>query len=143
MFEQNTVCSEFTRAFDNIEKVIEFNPVWTEGYCGYQNGAIETDNFGGEAVPNLKVGEVAKTTDTHGRRAVFLGTHAGNMVLFERYKPSNGVPNGQINYQFPMDEFFIHMFGTAGGCNITHIHQFFDMSDPSINIATKLQRLGK
>ena len=137
------VLEAFESIFENISQELPFNPVWTEGYCGYWNGAIETDNFGGEAVPNLKVGEVAKTTDTHGRRAVFLGTHAGNMVLFERYKPSNGVPDGKINYQFPMDEFFIHMFGTAGGCNITHIHQFFDMSDPSINIATKLQRLGK
>ena len=133
MSEQNTVCSEFGRAFDNIEKVIEFNPAWTQDYNGYWDGAIT-----GEQAISLNAGEVAKTIDGHGRRAIFIGTPSGVVVLFDRYRPENGEPYGLINYQVPGCTKLRWFFGTAGQCNLHQLYQFIEVGNPSSNVGVAL-----
>lgn len=133
MSEQNTVCSEFTRAVENVEKEITFNTDWTNGYNGYWNGAVM-----GLVAPSLADGEVVKTMDDFGHRAIFIGSKKGNIVLFDRYRPTDGVFDGQINYQVPRDYKLIWFFGGSGACDETKFFQLVNPMNPSENVGSAL-----
>ena len=133
MSANNQVCGDFGVAFNNIEKVIEFNSAWTQGYSGYWDGAIT-----GEQAISLNAGEVAKTIDGHGRRAIFIGTPSGVVVLFDRYRPENGEPYGWINYQVPGCKKLRWFFGQAGQCNLHQLYQLIEAGNPSSNVGVAL-----
>ena len=133
MAMQNCVGSEFTRAFEYIDNELVFNAAWVEGYNGYWNGAVK-----GDLAPLLSEGSVAKTTSGNGRRAIIIGSHYGNIILFDRYVPTDGEPDGQINYQVPRDEVLIWLFGGAGACDETKLFQFLSPTDPTENIGSTL-----
>ena len=133
MAANNQVCEDFGVAFNNIEKVIEFNSAWTRGYSGYWDAAVT-----GDQAVSLNAGEVAKTIDGHGRRAIFIGTPSGVAVLFDRYQPDDGKPYGWINYQVPGCKKLRWFFGQAGQCNLHQLYQFIDPNDPSDNVGAVL-----
>lgn len=133
MSAQNTVCSEFTRAFKHVEKEVAFSPAWIRGHNGYWNGAVM-----GLMAPSLAVGEVVKTMDDFGRRAIFIGSKKGNIVLFDRYRPTDGVFDGQINYQMPRDHKLIWFFGSAGACDETRLFQIVNPMNPNENVGAAL-----
>ena len=133
MSMQNCVGSEFTRAFEYIDNELVFNVAWIEGYSGYWNGAVS-----GDLAPLLSEGSVAKTTSARGRRAIIIGSHYGNIILFDRYVPTDGEPDGQINYQVPRDKVLIWLFGSAGACDETKLFQFLSPTAPSDNIGSTL-----
>ena len=133
MAANNQVCEDFGVAFNNIEKVIEFNSAWTKGYSGYWDGAVT-----GDQAVSLNAGEVAKTIDGHGRRAIFIGTPSGVAVLFDRYQQDDGKPYGWINYQVPDCKKLRWFFGQAGQCNLHQLYQFIDPNNPSDNVGAVL-----
>ena len=133
MSEQNEVCGDFGIAFNNIQKMIEFNTAWTKGYSGYWDGAVT-----GDQAVSLNAGEVAKTMDDHGRRAIFIGTPSGVAVLFDRYQQDDGKPYGLINYQIPQCEKLHWFFGHAGRCSSQQLRQFIDPNDPIDNVGAVL-----
>ena len=133
MSMQNCVGSEFTRAFQYINNEVVFNVAWIEGYNGYWNGAVS-----GDLAPLLSEGSVAKTTSARGRRAIIIGSQHGNIILFDRYVPTDVEPDGLINYQVPRDEVLIWLFGGAGACDETKLFQFLNPSDPTENVGSTL-----
>lgn len=133
MSMQNCVGSEFTRAFEYIDNELVFNVAWIEGYSGYWNGAVS-----GDLAPLLSEGSVAKTTSARGRRAIIIGSQHGNIILFDRYVPTDVEPDGLINYQVPRDEVLIWLFGGAGACDETKLFQFLSPTAPSDNIGSTL-----
>ena len=133
MSEQNEVCGDFGIAFNNIQKMIEFNTAWTKGYSGYWDGAIT-----GDQAVSLNAGEVAKTMDDHGRRAIFIGTPSGVAVLFDRYQQDDGKPYGLINYQVPGCKKLRWFFGQAGQCNLHQLYQLIEAGNPSSNVGVAL-----
>ena len=126
----------FEQVFDNVTETIHLNPDWLNG-TGYWDGAVDGDD-----APNLEVGKLAKTIDEFGRRAFFIGTPDGNIVLFERYQADKcGKPYEQINYQLPTNSFLIHLFGSAGEACETKFAQLVDPFEPTNNIATEMVAL--
>ena len=136
MTAKNQVSEDFGVAFNNIEKTIEFNPDWLNG-TGYWDGAVD-----GEYAPKLGLGNLAKTVDEFGRRAVFISTPDGNIVLFERYQAADGKPYGQINYQLPQNRFLSYLFGSSGEANETKFVQLVSAFDPTDNIANAMAQLS-
>ena len=91
-----------------------------------------------EQAISLNAGEVAKTIDGHGRRAIFIGTPSGVAVLFDRYQPDDGKPYGWINYQVPGCKKLRWFFGQAGQCNLHQLYQFIEAGNPSSNVGVAL-----
>ena len=125
----------FEHVIDAITETIHLNPDWLNG-TGYWDGAVS-----GPDAPQLEVGKLAKTTDEFGRRAFFIGTPDGNIVLFERYQAKDGKPYEQINYQLPRNSFLIYLFGSSGEANETKFTQLIDSVDPTDNIAIQMAAL--
>ena len=128
MTAQNDVCSEFTRAFGNVVKEFMFKPAWTQDYNGCWNGAVK-----GFAAPSLAAGEVAKTVDGTGRRAIFIGTAKGNIILFDRLCLTDAV-GAAVCYQVPWSQGLNWLFAGSGVVNETTLFQFINPENPIENI---------
>lgn len=68
----------FMKRYNQTEKVIPFKEEWANG-TGYYDGAVDD--------VKLSPGEEAKSVSPapNNRRMLFIGTHLGTVVLFERY----------------------------------------------------------
>jgi hypothetical protein len=73
-----TKAEEFQAAFE-LAKEIEYSPQWENG-TGYFDYAVR-----GSTAPRLEPGQMAKCMSNNNRRMVFVGTHIGNVVIFDRY----------------------------------------------------------
>lgn len=124
----------FDVAFNNISAVLNLNPDWLNG-TGYWDDAVE-----GEFAPKLDAGQVVKTIDEFGRRAIFIGTGEGNIIIFERYQGKDGVPYGQINFQVPSIPLLSYLFESCGIINNTKFTQFINIDSVEENIGVKLAR---
>jgi hypothetical protein len=82
--------STFEKAFNDIENVIPFDIKWANG-TGYFNGAVTADL-------GLKPGEVGKSVagGEDRRRMIIIGTCAGNVVVFERYTPTENTKENLV-----------------------------------------------
>ena len=130
------VQQKFEELLDSVTETIHLNPDWLNG-TGYWDGAVD-----GEYAPKLGLGNLAKTVDEFGRRAVFISTPDGNIVLFERYQAADGKPYGQINYQLPQNRFLSYLFGSSGEANETKFVQLVSAFDPTDNIANAMAQLS-
>ena len=130
------VQQKFEELLDSVTETIHLNPDWLNG-IGYWDGAVD-----GEYAPKLGLGNLAKTVDEFGRRAVFISTPDGNIVLFERYQAADGKPYGQINYQLPQNQFLSYLFGSSGEANETKFVQLVSAFDPTDNIANAMAQLS-
>ena len=128
MITQSAICYKFTRAFENVVKEVMFNPVWTQDYNGCWNGAVK-----GPAAPSLAAGEVAKTVDDAGRRAIFIGTAKGNIVLFDRVCHTSAV-GVAVHYQVPWSQTLNWLFAGSGVVNETTLFQLINPENPIENI---------
>ena len=128
MITQSAICYKFTRAFENVVKEVMFNPVWTQDYNGCWNGAVK-----GSAAPSLAAGEVAKTVDDAGRRAIFIGTAKGNIVLFDRLCHTSAV-GVAVHYQVPWSQTLNWLFAGSGVVNETTLFQLINPENPIENI---------
>jgi hypothetical protein len=77
----------FDRKYEDIQKVIPFNPEWKNS-TGYLDGAVE-----GPSMVQLEPGEEAKSyEEASDRKMIFIGTFLGPIVIFARYKAAqNGI----------------------------------------------------
>lgn len=76
----------FDRAFDRIETELPMNQAWKND-TGYMNFAVR-----GQHMVNLVDDELVKTyDDVLKRKAIFVGTPLGPIVLFQRYSESSDV----------------------------------------------------
>lgn len=85
----------FNVAFNAVTTTIEYNTKWENG-TGYLDFAVYGDN-----APVVESGSVVKTTDPMGRRIIITGTLLGNVVMFERDKPRDGVLSKRIVCNVP------------------------------------------
>lgn len=83
--EQTMRARRFNEVFNLLAKEVSFNPKWGNG-TGYFNYAVQ-----GEHKVPLKHGELKKSQTPSGRRLLFVGTHLGGIVIFDRYTPQEGV----------------------------------------------------
>lgn len=81
-----TTADVFNERFDKIEKVIPYNPLWTNG-TGYYDYAVGYRVKEGVEPVKLEPGEEAKSTSDapNNRKLIFMGTALGTAVFFERY----------------------------------------------------------
>lgn len=120
--------STFEKFYNSVERVIPFNVEWANG-TGYFNGAV-TEDLG------LKPGEVGKSVagGEDKRRMIIIGTCAGNVVVFERYTPTenteenlvvvSNAPRGFSSTRLVIDgamsdDHFIDVVGMYGQLNVS------------------------
>ena len=88
----------FWNTYFNSEFVkcdIAYKAEWENG-TGYLNGLVD------EALPQLEIGEIARTVTEKGRRVLVVKTRFGNVVLFERYiAEADGALKGPIVQNTP------------------------------------------
>ena len=94
----------FATAFDSASKTVDYNSAWANG-TGYLDFAVL-----GESAPVLIPGETARSVCDKGRRIVIVGTRLGNVVMFERDVPCDGVRSARIVCNTPRD--LSYMFNT-------------------------------
>ncbi len=70
----------FTAAYNACEKVIAYNPLWSNE-VGMHDYAVY-----GEHAPKLRNEEMVKACTSGGRRLLIIGTRLGNLVVFDRFK---------------------------------------------------------
>jgi hypothetical protein len=81
---KHSVDLAFLNYWNSVQKEVAFNIEWKNGtgyLDGIPNGITET----------LPEGQVYRCIDNFGRPMIITGTAAGNVVVFARYKQSNGV----------------------------------------------------
>ena len=78
-----TVSEIFDDAFISTPTKVAYSEEWENG-TGYFDYAVKA-NIG------LRPGDMAVSEDPKGRRIILVGTCAGNVVVFERFSPKNGV----------------------------------------------------
>ena len=79
---------KFLEMYNKISMVIPFQNKWSNG----------TDYFDPGALPHPGEADCVKSTDTHGRKMIILGTEFGAGVVFERYSDD---ANGPIVCNIP------------------------------------------
>lgn len=95
-----TARDKFNEAYDAISTTVAFDPAWKNS-TGYLDNAVKVDL-------GLRPGERAKCVDDFKRRVIFVGTTLGNVVVFERYSPTevgersevhvSNLPSGLSNF---------------------------------------------
>ncbi len=77
---------QFSRAFDRISNVVEFNEEWNNG-TGYMDNLVHSG-------PKLSAGEQVKCTTPNNRRVIITGSPVGNIAVFERYSAVDKIDQG-------------------------------------------------
>lgn len=85
--KNSTTKEIFDAAFARTERVVEFNPKWSNG-----TGLFDFAVYGDEA-PVLPAGSISRSITPHGRKLLLIGSRLGNIVIFERTigSPKTGV----------------------------------------------------
>ncbi len=131
----NTVSEMFNKAFDQTGTRIAFSTEWKNG-TGYLDKLVDAD-------VGLRPGECATTVDDHQRRVLVIGTPVGNIVLFERYTPTEEARSSIIVGNYPSA--IENMFGGMGGIGNALTVEGFDrlFKSPTWNIGRDLDAVAR
>lgn len=131
----NTVSEMFNKAFDQTGTRIAFSTEWKNG-TGYLDKLVDAD-------VGLRPGECATTIDDYKRRVLVIGSPVGNIVLFERYTPTEEARSSIIVGNFPSE--VQDMFGGLGGIGNALTTDGFErlFRSPTWNIGRDLDTLTR
>ncbi len=131
----NTVSEMFNKAFDKINARIAFSTEWKNG-TGYLDGLVNA-NVG------LRPGECATTVDDKKRRVLVIGSPVGNIVLFERYSPTEEARSSIVVGNYPSE--ITNVFGGMGGIGSALTVEGFErlFHSPTWNIGLDLDTLTR
>lgn len=131
----NTVSEMFNKAFDKINTRIAFSTSWKNG-TGYLDGLVDA-NVG------LRPGECATLVDDYKRRVLLIGSPVGNIVVFERYAPTDAARSEVIVGNYPSE--ITDMFGGMGGIGSRLEPEGFErlFRSPTWNIGQDLDTLTR
>ncbi len=92
---------KFQKRFNQIQKVIPYNPLWCTG-TGYFDYAVGFRDRDGVPPVRLEPGEEVKCISElpNNRKMIFIGTPYGTLLIFERYTDGK---YGVIAYNASMD----------------------------------------
>ena len=80
----------FTEVFDASVK-IEFNHAWSNGTGYFDNGVGNDGRCERPHVPSFPIGQTRGAVTAAGKRLLFIHTHLGMMVIFDRYTVGDNV----------------------------------------------------
>lgn len=118
--DNNSTGAVWELIYDNpafVKCDIPFDPEWNNG-TGYFNGAVKAD------IPQLEVGEIGRSRSPtpNNRRLLIVKTPFGNVVLFERFTPTEEKPIGlPITFNMPEEVRVSEMLGTEGAMDVEQL----------------------
>jgi len=127
----------FTIRYNQINKIVPFNPAWNNG-TGYYNGAVS-----GEDAPLIPPGEIVKSVSPapNNRRILIVGTLLGNVVVFERYTDGDKSIIVMNTTRTFSSTNLVRSTGAVSLDDLTIILGDGDLFQPEVNVGTIISQI--